>query len=158
VQVCRPTCVPKLLIGIRPDYLLSSGREDGGERRKKRFRPGTVALREIRKYQRSTDLLIRKLPFSRVVSPSILTSTCTFLISTSHDPGSRDRPGHDDRDELLRRLRPTVAKFRDHGFARSYRSLSCPLVRGRVRVIFLRLTFRSAQVPAGTFVQFMRSA
>lgn len=34
----------------------------------KRFRPGTVALREIRKYQRSTDLLIRKLPFSRVVS------------------------------------------------------------------------------------------
>ncbi|RDX55589.1 histone-fold-containing protein [Lentinus brumalis] len=35
--------------------------------RKKRFRPGTVALREIRKYQKSTDLLIRKLPFSRVV-------------------------------------------------------------------------------------------
>ncbi|RPD67191.1 histone-fold-containing protein [Lentinus tigrinus ALCF2SS1-7] len=35
--------------------------------RKKRFRPGTVALREIRRYQKSTDLLIRKLPFSRVV-------------------------------------------------------------------------------------------
>lgn len=33
----------------------------------RRFRPGTVALREIRKYQKSTDLLIRKLPFSRVV-------------------------------------------------------------------------------------------
>lgn len=32
-----------------------------------RFRPGTVALREIRKYQKSTDLLIRKLPFQRVV-------------------------------------------------------------------------------------------
>jgi histone H3 len=32
----------------------------------KRFRPGTVALREIRKYQRSTDLLIRKLPFARL--------------------------------------------------------------------------------------------
>ncbi|KAI0702906.1 histone-fold-containing protein, partial [Cytidiella melzeri] len=32
-----------------------------------RFRPGTVALREIRKYQKSTDLLIRKLPFSRIV-------------------------------------------------------------------------------------------
>ena len=30
-------------------------------------RPGTVALREIRKYQRSTDLLIRKLPFARLV-------------------------------------------------------------------------------------------
>jgi len=35
--------------------------------KKKRFRPGTVALREIRKYQKSTDLLIQKLPFSRVV-------------------------------------------------------------------------------------------
>ena len=32
-----------------------------------RFRPGTVALREIRKYQRTTDLLIRKLPFQRLV-------------------------------------------------------------------------------------------
>lgn len=32
-----------------------------------RFRPGTIALREIRKYQRSTDLLIRKLPFARLV-------------------------------------------------------------------------------------------
>ena len=34
---------------------------------KRRFRPGTVALREIRKYQKSTDLLIRKLPFQRLV-------------------------------------------------------------------------------------------
>jgi histone H3 len=32
-----------------------------------RFRPGTVALREIRKYQKSTELLIKKLPFSRLV-------------------------------------------------------------------------------------------
>lgn len=36
--------------------------------RKHRYRPGTVALREIRKYQKSTDLLLAKLPFSRVVS------------------------------------------------------------------------------------------
>lgn len=35
--------------------------------KKHRFRPGTVALREIRRYQRSTDLLIRKLPFARLV-------------------------------------------------------------------------------------------
>jgi histone H3 len=35
--------------------------------RRHRFRPGTVALREIRKYQRSTELLIKKLPFQRVV-------------------------------------------------------------------------------------------
>ncbi len=32
-----------------------------------RFKPGTVALREIRKFQKSTDLLIRKLPFQRLV-------------------------------------------------------------------------------------------
>lgn len=32
-----------------------------------RFRPGTVALREIRRYQKSTELLIRKAPFERVV-------------------------------------------------------------------------------------------
>ncbi|KPP74771.1 centromeric protein A-like [Scleropages formosus] len=35
--------------------------------RKRRFRPGTRALMEIRKYQKSTDLLLRKGPFSRVV-------------------------------------------------------------------------------------------
>ncbi|KAH9251413.1 histone H3-like centromeric protein hH3v [Batrachochytrium salamandrivorans] len=33
----------------------------------RRYRPGTVALREIRKYQKSTDLLLRKLPFARLV-------------------------------------------------------------------------------------------
>ena len=32
-----------------------------------RYRPGTVALREISKYQKSTELLIRKLPFQRLV-------------------------------------------------------------------------------------------
>ncbi|KAG5843048.1 histone H3-like centromeric protein A [Anguilla anguilla] len=37
------------------------------ERRRRRFRPGTRALMEIRKYQKSTELLLRKAPFSRVV-------------------------------------------------------------------------------------------
>ena len=37
-----------------------------GIRKTHRYRPGTVALREIRKYQRSTELLIRKAPFQRV--------------------------------------------------------------------------------------------
>lgn len=32
-----------------------------------RYRPGTVALREIRRYQKSTDLLIEKSTFQRVV-------------------------------------------------------------------------------------------
>jgi histone H3 len=34
---------------------------------KKKFRPGTVALREIRRYQKSAELLIRRLPFQRLV-------------------------------------------------------------------------------------------
>jgi hypothetical protein len=45
--------------------------------KKRRFRPGTVALREIRKYQKSTDLLIQKLPFSRLVSLNLL--ICYFV-------------------------------------------------------------------------------
>ena len=39
----------------------------GGVKKKYRFRPGTVALKEIRRYQKSTELLIRKLPFQRLV-------------------------------------------------------------------------------------------
>ncbi|KAH7824465.1 histone H3 [Monocercomonoides exilis] len=38
-----------------------------GIKKPHRYRPGTVALREIRKYQKSTELLIRKLPFQRLV-------------------------------------------------------------------------------------------
>ena len=33
----------------------------GGVKKPHRYRPGTKALREIRKYQKSTDLLIRKI-------------------------------------------------------------------------------------------------
>ena len=40
---------------------------EGGVKKAHRFRPGTVALREIRKFQKSTELLIRKLPFQRLV-------------------------------------------------------------------------------------------
>ena len=39
----------------------------GGVRKPHRYRPGTVALKEIRRYQKSTELLIRKLPFQRLV-------------------------------------------------------------------------------------------
>lgn len=37
-----------------------------GVKKPHRYRPGTVALREIRRYQKSTDLLIRKAPFQRL--------------------------------------------------------------------------------------------
>jgi histone H3 len=39
----------------------------GGIKRPYRYRPGTVALREIRRYQKSTKILIPKLPFSRFI-------------------------------------------------------------------------------------------
>jgi len=39
----------------------------GGIKKPHRYRPGTVALREIRRYQKSTGLLIRKAPFQRLV-------------------------------------------------------------------------------------------
>jgi len=41
--------------------------EASKKKKARRYRPGVAALREIRKYQRSTDLLIRKLPFQRLV-------------------------------------------------------------------------------------------
>jgi histone H3 len=39
----------------------------GGVKKPKRWRPGVQALREIRRYQKSTELVIRKLPFQRLV-------------------------------------------------------------------------------------------
>ncbi|KAL9700566.1 hypothetical protein quinque_004007 [Culex quinquefasciatus] len=39
----------------------------GGVKKPHRFRPGTVVLREIRRYQKSTELLLRELPFQRLV-------------------------------------------------------------------------------------------
>jgi histone H3 len=39
----------------------------GGVKKPHRYRPGTVALRDIRRYQKSTELLIRKIPFEILV-------------------------------------------------------------------------------------------
>uniref|UniRef100_T1J8B6 Core Histone H2A/H2B/H3 domain-containing protein n=1 Tax=Strigamia maritima TaxID=126957 RepID=T1J8B6_STRMM len=41
--------------------------DDPPPRARKRYRPGVKAAKEIQKFQNSTDLLIRKLPFSRLV-------------------------------------------------------------------------------------------
>ena len=42
---------------------------EGGvkDKRKMRWRPGTVALREIKRYQKVTDMLLPKAPFQRLV-------------------------------------------------------------------------------------------
>ncbi|KAF1750632.1 hypothetical protein GCK72_017183 [Caenorhabditis remanei] len=39
----------------------------GGVMKPHRYRPGSVVLRDIRRYQKSTELLIRKAPFQRLV-------------------------------------------------------------------------------------------
>jgi hypothetical protein len=46
-----------------------NAKPSGGEAPKKphRYRPGTVALREIRRFQKSTEFLMKKLPFQRLV-------------------------------------------------------------------------------------------
>ncbi|PFX29521.1 histone H3 [Stylophora pistillata] len=46
---------------------MKSAPATGGVKKPHRYRPGTVALREIRRYQKSTELLIRKLPFQRLI-------------------------------------------------------------------------------------------
>lgn len=48
-----------------------------------RYRPGTVALREIRRYQKGTELLIRKLPFQRLIR-EIALDFCSSLRFQSH--------------------------------------------------------------------------
>ena len=39
----------------------------GGVKKPHRYRPGTVALHKIHRYQKSTELLLRKMPFQRLV-------------------------------------------------------------------------------------------
>ena len=53
--------------GVTAELAIAEARLKKMTKKPHRFRPGTVALREIRKYQKSTDLLIRKLPFQRLV-------------------------------------------------------------------------------------------
>ncbi|KAE9406290.1 histone H3 [Gymnopus androsaceus JB14] len=63
----------KTVYALKHERALKTGKSGGVAIKKPiiekphRFRPGTVALREIRRYQQSTELLIRKLPFQRLV-------------------------------------------------------------------------------------------
>jgi len=57
-QLVRPVSAKKAAMAVRNASSI---------KKPHRYRPGTVALREIRRYQKSSDLLIRKLPFQRLV-------------------------------------------------------------------------------------------
>lgn len=65
-QTARRVAGDKALIAAKKTSKKTKPTE-GGIKKPHRFRPGTVALREIRKYQKGTELLIRKLPFQRLV-------------------------------------------------------------------------------------------
>ncbi|KIJ64592.1 hypothetical protein HYDPIDRAFT_90162 [Hydnomerulius pinastri MD-312] len=68
-QTARKTTggkAPRKQLAAKAAYK-SAKQTTGGVKKPHRFRPGTVALREIRRYQKSTELLIRKLPFQRLV-------------------------------------------------------------------------------------------
>lgn len=54
-------------LGHKKTMPRSQPKSGGGIKKPHRYRPGTVALREIRRYQKTTELLIRKLPFARMV-------------------------------------------------------------------------------------------
>jgi len=58
---------PRKQISTKMNRAASKGLPAGAVKRPHRYRPGTVALREIRRYQKSTEMLIRKLPFQRLV-------------------------------------------------------------------------------------------
>jgi histone H3 len=58
---------PRKQLATKGKHARKSDPATGGMKKPHRYRPGTVALREIRKYQKSTELLIRKLPFQRLV-------------------------------------------------------------------------------------------
>ena len=60
----RTKVTPSQLTG---DGKVYKGQRKGRVRKPRRYRPGTVALREIIRYQKSTELLIRKIPFQRLV-------------------------------------------------------------------------------------------
>ncbi|OBT50453.1 histone H3, partial [Pseudogymnoascus sp. 24MN13] len=93
----------------------------GGVKKPHRYKPGTVALREIRRYQKSTELLIRKLPFQRLVRESsaigaLQESVEAYLVSLFEDTNlcaiHAKRVTIQSKDiQLARRLRGGVLKF-----------------------------------------------
>ncbi|KAL2815919.1 histone-fold-containing protein [Aspergillus granulosus] len=63
----KTTAAGKTLASKRPSTSDVQAGDPKPTGRRRHYRPGTVALKEIRKYQRSYDLLLRKLPFARLV-------------------------------------------------------------------------------------------
>ena len=61
-----------------------TGGAQGGIKKPHRYWPGTVALCEIRRFQKGTELLIRKAPFQRLVCEIMLNLNCKVIRKDSH--------------------------------------------------------------------------
>ncbi|KAF7876636.1 hypothetical protein EAF04_001721 [Stromatinia cepivora] len=70
------------LSGAKTRSRTKKSRVRSANKKKWRFKPGTVALREIRRYQKSTELFIPKLPFRRLVK-EIMHDHGSFRIQSS---------------------------------------------------------------------------
>lgn len=68
-SVSRKVCTmsSSRLVGVDSQQKTARAINQHHTDRPRRFRPGKVALRQIRQYQSSTELLIRRLPFQRLV-------------------------------------------------------------------------------------------
>lgn len=68
-QVARKSCAQKIPRKklVAQNLARKSAPVFVGVKKPRRFRPGSVAVRQIKKYQRTTELLIRRLPFQRLV-------------------------------------------------------------------------------------------
>ena len=63
----KTTKAPKRALGTKTGKKSAGGSGSTGVKKSFRWRPGTVALRQVKKLQKSTELLIAKAPFSRLV-------------------------------------------------------------------------------------------
>ena len=52
--------------------LMGSQKKSSQTIKQRKFEPGKIALKEIRKYQHSTELLLRKAPFQRIIKSILL--------------------------------------------------------------------------------------
>lgn len=69
--------------GGKPQPAAKGKGKQAKERKERRFRPGTVALREIRRFQKSTDLLICRRPFRNLVREILYTFKSDIYVQSS---------------------------------------------------------------------------
>ena len=64
-RVSKSSVIP--LFNLVRTKRMATKKTDESDTKSRRFHPGTVALREIKQYQRSSDTLIQRSPFVRLV-------------------------------------------------------------------------------------------